>query len=385
MKSKVQKGSGIRGFIAITGFLVLQLLSQIGFAQVYSNKPAPRKQSDLIDSISKTEYPYILPILGAGATKKGFELPYSAGISMQYFQQVSDLIIENLRVGFNGDTMYNIDNIVQFDKAVATAGAITIRPDVWLFPFLNVYGILGIAKASTDVGFGVYVQDSTGTRINIMNAGSTIEFTTNTFGIGMTPTIGVAGFFLALDMNVAWTDVPQLTKPAKSFVFGPRFGKSIRLKKPGSSFAMWAGGFRVQISSGTDGSIPFSEALDINGMQAKVDNASVKIEETQTGVDTWWAGLTPVEQKNPVNIAKYSTANRTLEAAGNLVSAMDGAVNKVGGSTVQYAMDKRPKDMWNFIIGSQYQFNKHWMIRGEYGFLGSRSQFLIGTQYRFGL
>jgi hypothetical protein len=43
------------------------------------------------------------------------------------------------------------------------------------------------------------------------------------------------------------------------------------------------------------------------------------------------------------------------------------------------------KDMWNFILGSQYQINKHYMIRTEFGFLASRVQFIGGLQYRFGL
>jgi len=53
-------------------------------------------------------------------------------------------------------------------------------------------------------------------------------------------------------------------------------------------------------------------------------------------------------------------------------------------ATVQYNLDKRPKDMWNFVVGTQYQYNKHWMLRLEYGFLSSRTQFIAGLQYRFG-
>ena len=54
-------------------------------------------------------------------------------------------------------------------------------------------------------------------------------------------------------------------------------------------------------------------------------------------------------------------------------------------ATVQYSLDKRVKNMWNMVVGTQFQLNKHWMIRAEYGFLGSRSQFVGGLQYRFGL
>jgi hypothetical protein len=48
-------------------------------------------------------------------------------------------------------------------------------------------------------------------------------------------------------------------------------------------------------------------------------------------------------------------------------------------------MDKQVKDRWNFIVGGQYQLNKHFMLRFEYGFLGSRTQIMTGVQYRFGL
>ena len=59
--------------------------------------------------------------------------------------------------------MYNLDGLVRFDKAFATASAFTVRPDIWLFPFLNIYGIFGKAQASTEVGFGVWIPDSTNT------------------------------------------------------------------------------------------------------------------------------------------------------------------------------------------------------------------------------
>src|SRR5436190_15254763 len=108
-------------------------------AQVFTNKEVGQKNADLIDSLKKSEYPYSLPILGAKATKAGYDLPYSAGFSAQYFTQKSNLIIDNLNVGFNNGPMVNLDGIVRFDKAEATASAFTVRPDIWLFPFLNIY------------------------------------------------------------------------------------------------------------------------------------------------------------------------------------------------------------------------------------------------------
>jgi hypothetical protein len=361
------------------------MVSATTFAQVFSNKEVGKKNEDLIDSLKVAEYPYALPIWGEKATQKGFSLPYSAGVSAQYFWQESDLVIENLMVGFNGGQKFDLDGIVRFDEAKATASAFTVRPDVWLFPFLNIYGILGKAQASTAVGYSVWVPDSTNTDRQIFQAGSTVEFNTTTFGFGLTPTIGVGGGFLALDMNVAWTDVPQLSRPARSFVFGPRFGKNFKLKNE-SSVALWVGGFRVNINSETDGSINLSEVLPPDlAVDEKIENGFVKVDEAQQQVDAWWNGLSQIEMNNPINKAKYDAANAALEKAGQFLVAADNAVNTISTSTVQYSMDKRPKDPWNFIVGGQYQFNKHWMLRAEAGFLGSRTQYMGGVQYRFGL
>ncbi len=328
-------------------------------AQVFSNKEVGKKNKTLADSLKKSEYPYALPIWGDKATKRGFNLPYSAGVSAQYFSQESLILIDNLNVGFNNGQMYNLDGLVRFDEAKATASAFTIRPDIWLFPFLNVYGILGKAEATTNVNFGVWVPDSTGIDKQVISASTVVEFNTSTFGLGMTPTIGVGGGFLALDMNIAWTDVPQLKKPARTFVFGPRFGKSFKLKKPEQTIAVWAGGFRVSIDGETDGSIALSEVFPGGGSEAaaKIDNGIVKVEDAQQQVDAWWNGLTPPQQASPVNKAKYESANALLGRAGQTLHAADQAVNTITTSSVQYTMDKTVKDPWNFIIGSQFQLN----------------------------
>src|SRR5688572_13153235 len=123
--------------------LLLFLSFTIGIVQlngqVFTNKEVGKKNEELADSLKKSEYPYALPIWGAKATKAGYNLPYSAGFSAQYFTQKSDLVIDNLNVGFNNGPMYNLDGLVRFDEARATASAATVRPDIWLFPFLNIY------------------------------------------------------------------------------------------------------------------------------------------------------------------------------------------------------------------------------------------------------
>ena len=104
-----------------------------------------------------------------------------------------------------------------------------------------------------------------------------------------------------------------------------------------------------------------------------------------------------MEQFKQFNVEKQAAINtlgklrEILEELGGMdidvqddLNKIAGAISTIESSTVQYSMDKRPADMWNFIVGGQYQFSKHFMVRGEGGFLGSRTQFIAGVQYRFG-
>ena len=140
----------------------------------------------------------------------GYDLPYSAGLSLNYFWQESDIIISDLLVGFNNGPMYDIEEIVRIDGAVASSYAINFRPDVWVLPFLNVYGILAKANTSTAIDAGLWIPDTTNTWREVAAFSSVAEFKATGLGFGMTPTIGVGGGFLALDMNMSWTDVSAL-------------------------------------------------------------------------------------------------------------------------------------------------------------------------------
>ena len=354
-------------------------------AQVFTNKEVGKKNAALSDSLKRSKYPYALPIWGDKATARGFSLPFSAGVSVQYFGQRSDIVIDNLQVGFNSGTMYPLDGIVRFDKAKSTSNGISLRPDIWLFPFLDVYAILGRSAASTDVGYSIWLPDSAGKEQQVAALSSKVDFNANTFGFGLTPTMGVGGGWVALDMNFTWTDVPQLDQPAAAFVFDPRMGKAFRLRRPDENINVWVGGFRLKINTGTSGSIPLGDALPIDQWQSSIDQGLAKVEQLNAEVDAWWNSLTPPQQANPANRARYEAAKAALSRAASFFAGADAALSNAASSTVEYSLDKRPEDKWNFLVGGQYQLNKSWMFRAEVGFLSSRTHVIAGAQYRFGL
>ena len=364
--------------------LLIALTSQTLHSQVYSNKVVGEKQEVLIDSLKAIEeYPYIFPAWGKKVTALGFDIPYSAGFSINSLTQKSELVIDNISVGFNDSPLINVDEIIRIDKATASATGLTVRPDIWVLPFLNVYGIFGWAKTSTEIDAGLWLPDSNNVWKEVVPFGTTANFNANVTGFGITPTMGVGGGWIALDMNFAWTDVDALDKPVKTFIFDPRIGKTFKFKKPNSNIAVWVGGFRVKFSSETTGSLPLTDLFPDADIQGKVDQAMMNVDQRHEDLDAWWNGLSELEMANPINKAKYETGVRVLDNAGQLLTSIDGAINDDQEATVNYSLEKGLKDPWNFIVGGQYQLNKNWMFRAEYGFLGTRNQFLASLQYRF--
>jgi hypothetical protein len=162
-------------------------------------------------------------------------------------------------------------------------------------------------------------------------------------------------------------------------------GKSFTLRNPDENINVWVGGFRVRLNTGTSGSIPLGDALPIEEWQGSIDQAKQGIQQRSQENEAWWNSLTPPQQADPVNRAKYEGTKALIARAATFVDAAGQAVNGAASSTVEYSLDKRPADPWNFTVGAQYQLNKSWMFRLEAGFLSSRTHIIAGTQFRFGL
>lgn len=347
--------------------------------QIFSNKKVGHKVSKN-DTLTAQNYHHILPLMGRKALAAGYDLPKAAGMSINYIWQQSDLHINNLSVGLNNSPLLALDEIVRFNDIKLTTQGVSLKPDFWLLPFLNVYAIFAQTQNTTGIDFSVYAPNHE-IQEALFGYSTQIETQATTKGFGFTPTIGVGGGWLALDMNFSWTDTELLHAPTYTFIFGPRLGKSFQLKKPESSLSFWAGGFRVATRRTTNGSITMSKALSENGnLQQSLTNASATLEEKHLQVEDWWRGLPPALQT--LYNQTYESIQSTLNNATELLYRLEAAAQRPDESTLEYSLEQRHRNSWNFVLGSQYQLNKKWMIHFEYGFLGSRKHFFGGLQYR---
>jgi len=363
--------------LALLCVLFLFTSVDTALAQVYSDLSKEKSEDK--------DYPYLLPIWGQKVKEKGFDLPYSAGIGVNYLWQESDIIISNVSIGFNGGPLYNVDELIRFNSTSAESWGINIRPDVWILPFLNVYGIFARAESTTAVDVGIYLPRIGGEE-ELFSIQTSPEFSSETAGFGLTPTIGVWGGWIAFDMNFTWTDVDKQEKPVFAFIFDPRIGKTFKLgRKKDRNISVWVGGFRVKVNRDTKGSLPIGDILPTEEWETRIAQGQVKVGEAQTELDQWWESLNPVEQANPVNRLRREANQRKINFAATVLNSAEDAVSNAENATLDYTLDKEQAKLWSMTVGSQFQLNKSWMIRAEYGFSSGRQQILAGLQYRFGL
>ncbi|TNF43557.1 MAG: hypothetical protein EP311_02935 [Cytophagales bacterium] len=303
---------------------------------------------DYFDSLKQMDYPYTFPVWGKKASNAGYDLPYAWGVSGIFFTQRQEITIDRTLVGINESPLVDVSQFIRFGPTIATTNAYTVRPDLWVLPFLNVYGIFGGGTTQTEVLLVAPAEFET-----------VQKFSVSSFGFGGTLTGAFGPIWVAWDNNFNFADVEVVVEPVPAFNSSLRLGHTVpSLSNPQRNLSIWVGAFYQSIQNDTEGSLSLEEIFPQFGDGLVIDRLNE------------WAETLPPAQKVVVKqiIAK-------LEDIGNGIDPGDTRIN--------YKLDKRVTAPFNMILGAQYQFNKNWMLRTEMGVFGRRSQFLLNLNWRF--
>jgi hypothetical protein len=300
-------------------------------------------------ALSKAERDSILahyrnrfPIWGRKAIERGFDLPYPVGLSVNGVWARQNIDITNLSLSTGDNPVVPIE-IVKFGDVTAPVLTANLRADLWLFPFLNLYGFGGHAWVSTDVSLVEPVTFNT----KVDQEGSYV-------GFGTTATMGIKHNWLAFDVNWAWTQTEKLDEPVRTRIFGIRFGRAQKLTGT-HRLALWIGAMKQTLNSTTKGSIDLSEVIAGGGSGSGLGDYQNS---------AWYEQLTPAQKL-------------VIDAIARRLEGIDPS-----DVTVNYHLDKSTSDPWNMLVGVSYEFNKRWQARVEPGFIG-RTQVLVQVNYRF--
>ena len=298
------------------------------------------------DSVLAT-YHQVFPIWGRKAIERGFLLPLPVGLNINTVYIDQDIALSQLGLSTGSNPVQPVSFITLGD-ALSRVFTGNLRADLWVLPFLNVYGMVGQARSETTVPITDPVQFT-----------SQVNQTGTYAGVGLTGNIGVKHNWLAVDVNWSWINLEKFVQPVQGRVLGIRYGRSFRVGTHARANG-WIGTQNQKIETNTTGSIALNEALPpdvIDTLQSRLNNYQNS---------SWYQNLGPAGQR----------------LADSLVAAINNA--NLGSTIINYQLNKKPADPWNMIVGGSYEPTRHWAFRGEVGFIG-RFQVLLVGNYRFGL
>ncbi len=304
------------------------------------------ENGNLVGPQASSDNEHMFPIWGKEARERGYVLPKTYGFSFSYMTMDQPLKINSINLsgpiaGTNNDLSSVSDALfsdhLDISDATQKAQNFTLRGDTWLFPFLNVYGLLGYTEGTSQAPIhckpgrptnpighplALIVDQLCGTDNTTSQQVGTfdLDYQGITYGVGMTVAGGYENWFTIVDINYSRTDLDILDGHIDSLVISPRFG--YRFMPQGKELRVWVGGM-------------------YQGVQQ--------------------------------------------EMGGNLNQILSGQIASIVNSAVpdgKFNVEQELQAEWNTTLGFNYVLNPSWDIIGEVG-LGQRTSAFVGLGYRF--
>ena len=260
-----------------------------------------------------------LPIWGAEAAARGYQLPLPFGVGVTAYSARQPVDIHDLQLGRNPNPPVSVTNFLQINRVDTSQKNASAKIDVLILPFLDVYALLGYTKGTTkgliqvpgDPILGIFEP-----ALLQLNA----SFRGPTYGAGVTAQGGAKvsdwrdlTAFGVVDLNRTKTDLKFDNETL------------IANTKPVATV--------------------FSARLGLHGMLGSSTGGAI------------WAG------------AMYQRIQQTVAGS-------------VANTDLQFVVVQSPTKPWNTLVGGLVEFGKDFVVLLEGGF-GARTSILAGAVYRF--
>ncbi|MBY5921752.1 hypothetical protein [Ferrimonas balearica] len=275
------------------------------------------------------------PIWGDEAEARGYTLPKPYGLSLSYMDMSNPVTVNSIEL--TGHPVLEALDI-NAPEADFDGYNLTLRGDVWIFPFMNVYGILGYTSGDsvatirglscdqdnlsstgnplTDAANRVLCRGINEASDIAIGAPFALEMKGGTYGVGTTLAGGVGNWFALVDMNYTYTSMNIIDGDIKSFVAAPRVGYRWEFDG-GRELRIFAGAMYQKVDQYLTGSL-----LDL-GLPPELNDLI--------------AGLAP-----------------------------DG----------RFEVSQQGTSRWNTVVGAQYALSRDWELLIESGFGARRTSFM---------
>jgi hypothetical protein len=184
---------------------------------VGSESPKPASKLDWI--LPRSHLP--LPLMQELVEGRGVTLPLPLGTSIFWTEMNRHISVSEVRLGLGDNTPVAV-NRVGVNETTFHSSTQIARVDLWMLPFLNIYGLIGHTRVTGDVDVTVSQFPFPGS--DPVHLKIPTELHGATAGFGITAAAGTKDFFASLDLNKTWSRFQQLDSGLKALVITPRVG-----------------------------------------------------------------------------------------------------------------------------------------------------------------
>ncbi|MGY3852573.1 hypothetical protein ACW5W8_06980 [Aeromonas aquatilis] len=258
-----------------------------------------------------------LPLWKEEAEKLGYELPKAIGFSLSYMKLEQGINVDSIAI--HGLPLQGVALDMKADPGRQYTEVLTLRADVWLLPFLNLYGLVGKLDgySTTDVTLTVALPSGKplpSTKINQFR----LDLDGYTTGVGTVLVGGYDNWFALVDASMTQSRLTIIDGSIDALVVSPRIGYDFY--RYGQPLRIWAGAMYQDVTQRLEGS---------------------------------------------------------LEDLG-----LPGSITKLMPQDARFEVKQRLQTKWNPLLGLQYQINESWYLLGEVG-LGDRQSLFFSIDRRF--
>ncbi len=239
--------------------------------------PVPTQQASAGDQERWSDF---LPIFGREARQRGYVLPRPFGIGLNYMEQKQPFDVDGVEVesiDVKGSGLVVVDAIDNREDTVI------LRFDAWIFPFLNLYGIIGKTDGEATGPLRIDPRVALGDACRLpqidcrpIDTGINLEYEGNVGGGGVTVAGGYKAFFAMIDSNYTVTNLDISSTDATAWVTSTRLGWNGSTSHFTGAF--WIGAMYQDISQVLDLEVPLpqdaSTIIDQSLLQVSVDQST---------------------------------------------------------------------------------------------------------------
>ncbi|WP_162047688.1 TonB-dependent receptor [Vibrio taketomensis] len=212
---------------------------------------------------------FTLPIWKEEAEARGYQLPKPFGLNLSYMSMEQGINVDS--IALSNINIPGLDLDMKAEPGKQVTDVFTLRADVWLFPFLNIYGLVGKLEGYSSTAVNVDAQ----VKLHPLLPPLKIKHRIEDFRLDLDGDLKGAGFVLAggykqwfalVDANYTQTSLTVIDGSIDSYVVSPRLGYDFT--KNGTPLRVWVGAMYQNVEQELSGelrdlNIPLDGRFDV--------------------------------------------------------------------------------------------------------------------------